>query len=643
MISLKTCFRNFILPFCLIVAGVLTAADRPNIVWITCEDMSPTIGCYGDEFANTPNLDAFAKKAIRYTNAWSTMPICAPARSTLITGCYSTALGTMNLRGIVPQSSRVIPMPKILREYGYYTTNDHKTDYNFSHEGIWSESKPGAHWRNRPDPDQPFFHVVNYQDTHEGPTNSFRDPRNGYTKRHSSEMAPVPLWFPNTAEMRRIMAHHYDLISAMDTFFGKVLAELKEDGLEEDTIVFFFSDHGAGLPRHKRYLYETGLKVPMMVHIPDKYRQLATSRMGSVSDRLVGFVDLPATVLELTGIQKAAFHQGNAFLGKTGKAKPKGERYMFGARDRADDVQDLSRTVRNDRYRYTRNYMPYLPYHRVAAIFAGNEGADGVVSKEMKKPNPKPETMSLFAPKPFEELYDLENDPNELNNLAADPQFAAIKNELSGELEKWILRIRDAAFLPEGEMMRRGAHDSVYDMAQDPLRYDLESILAAADASSHPDTTIEELTQLAKSADSGVRYWAACGLLALEEKCECAVELLKQLYADDNPCVEIVAAEALAKLDPTCPEAAKRLAQITSTYVDTEPAIAMQSARALVELGAGAEPVLDEVAAVLERIEGPVWDYYRNWYYHMFMGMSLHQVQMNNGIIVERYQSGSKD
>lgn len=643
MHSLNSISKSTLINLQMLVVCFAAASERPNIVWITCEDMSPTIGCYGDEFASTPNLDAFAEKAIRYTNAWSTMPICAPARSTLITGCYSTSLGTMNLRGVVPQSSRVIPLPEILRASGYYTTNDNKTDYNFSPEGVWNESKTGAHWRNRPDPDQPFFHVVNYQDTHEGPTNSMRDPRNGYTKRHSSEMVPVPLWFPNTAEMRRIMAHHYDLISAMDTFFGDVLGQLEEDGLAEDTIVFFFSDHGAGMPRHKRYLYETGLKVPMMVHIPEKYDNLATSKMGSVSDRLVGFVDLPATVLELVGLENAKFHQGNAFLGRAGKAKPEGEPYMFGARDRADDLQDLSRTVRNARYRYTRNYMPYLPYHRVAAIFAESTGADGVVRKEMNKSNPKPETMTLFAPKPFEELYDLQEDPNELNNLAADPRYAAIKKELSNELRNWLLRIRDAAFLPEGEMMRRGAHDSVYDMAQDPMRYDLESILAAAEASSHPDTTVEELAELALSRDSGVRYWAACGLLGKQLDCEKAVGLLNVLFADENPCVVIVAAEALAKYDPTCLLEVQRLAQITTTYVDTEPAIAMQSARALVELGEGAEPVLDEVAAVLERIEGPVWDYYRNWYYHMFIGMSLHQVQMNNGIIVERYQSGSKD
>ena len=611
----------------------------PNIVWVTCEDMSPLMGCYGDDFASTPNLDAFAEKSIRYTNAWSTMPICAPARSTLITGCYSTSLGTMNLRAIVPQSGRVVPFPKLLREAGYYCTNRHKTDYNFSHEGIWDESSTEAHWRNRPDREQPFFHVVNYQSTHEGPTNGLSDPESPYAERHCPDEVPLPVFFPDNYEMRQIMAHHYDLVSAMDAFFGHVMADLEEDGLAEDTIVFFFSDHGGGYPRHKRWLYETGLKVPLMVHIPEKYRQLSTGETGIVEDRLVGFVDMAATVLELAGIDRQGFLQGHPFLGKPAIADPDGEPFLYGARDRADDLQDLSRTVRNARYRYTRNYMPYLPYIRKAAIFSESKGSVGVLLREMKKENPHPLTVEMFQPKPFEELYDLETDPLELNNLAADPQYAGIRDGLKSELESWILRIRDAAFLPEGEMMRRAAHDSVYDMAQDPVRYDLELILEAADISSDPATTIGELAELARSDENGVRYWAACGLLGRLDDSKRSIGALEKLFHDENPCVSIVAAETLIKLGHACtPEALHSLVHMASVYADTEPTIAMQAARALVEVGEAARPVLPEVAAILERIKGPVWDHYRNWYYQMFLGMSLHQVQMNCGMTVERYQ-----
>ena len=604
----------------------------PNIVWVTCEDMSPLLGCYGDEFASTPNLDAFAERSIRYTNAWSTMPICAPARSTLITGCYSTSLGTMNLRAIVPQSSRVVPFPKILRENGYYCTNRHKTDYNFSHEGIWDDSSTTAHWRNRPDSNQPFFHVVNYQSTHEGPTNGMSDPESPYAARHCPDDVPLPIFFPDTPEMRDIMAHHYDLISAMDAFFGKVISDLEEDGLADDTIVFFFSDHGGGYPRHKRFLYESGLLVPLMVHVPDKYKDLSYDDMATVSDRLVGFVDMAATVLTLAGIEPPEFLQGHDFL----RART-GQPYLYGARDRADDLQDLSRTVRDKRYRYTRNYMPYLPYIRDAAIFSPRKGTHRVLVEEMSKPDPKPETAAMFAPKPVEELFDLEKDPHELNNLAYDPAYTDIKRELKSEMEAWIMRIRDAAFLPEGEMMRRAAHDSVYDMAQDPLRYDLETILEAAEKCSHPATTIEEIATYAASPDSGVRYWAACGLLGREGKDRGSRKLINQLFADQNPCVSIVAAETLIRMGLRKDEALDHLIGLAATFADTEPTIAMQAARALVEVGEQARPVLDQVAVVLEQIKGPVWDNYRNWYYQMFLGMSLHPVKMNCGMTVERY------
>lgn len=628
----------FSLAMCGALLPTLWAQDRPNFVWVTCEDMSPFLGVYGDEFATTPHLDRFAESAIRYTNAWSNMPICAPARSTIVTGCYATSLGTMNLRSIVPQSPTVKPLPVLMRENGYYATNRHKTDYNFSHIGLWDESSQEAHWRNRPDPDQPFFHVVNYQQTHEGPTNSQSLADNHTAIRHDPRKVPVPVYLPDTAKVREILAHHYDLITSMDDFFGRVLADLEADGLAEDTIVFFYSDHGAGFPRYKRWLYETGLKVPLMVHIPEKFQRLAPQSMGATSDNLVGFVDLASTVLELAGIERPAFLQGRPFLGAAAKQNPEGQPYLYGARDRADDIEDLSRCIRDDRYLYIRHYMPFRPYIRPAAIFSPNKGLMGEVIQDYSSFSPNPQTQVMFAPKAREELYDLQADPLELNNLADDPAYAEIKARLHAEMRAWLLDIRDAAFLPEGEMMRRAAHSSVYDMAQDPYTYDLEAILAAAEKSSHPDTTLEELAAMAKARDNAVRYWAACGLLGRKDDSPLSMLLLESLMHDRNPSVATVAAEAILTIDPERRDALDLLIEITSEHIESEPAIALRSARALAEVGSATAPVLPEVQALLKRVDGPVWNRYRNWYYPMFIGMSLDQVQMNNGIRIARYE-----
>lgn len=617
------------------IANTNIPESRPNIVWISCEDMSPLLGCYGSDYATTPEIDRFAKGSTVYQNAWSTMPICAPARSTLITGRYATSLGSMNLRSQVRQSEQVEAFPVLLRRAGYFCTNNQKTDYNFSAKGVWDQNGSDAHWRNRKDPKQPFFHVVNYTKTHEGHTQRYEETPYIASSPHDPEKAVLPPHFPDTPVMRKIWAHHHDLITELDAFVGDVLNELEADGLRENTIIFFFSDHGSGLPRYKRWLYQPGLHVPLIVHVPDAYKEWAGSA-ATDTDRLVGFVDFGPSVLSLAGVDIPEKMQGVPFMG--GNADP-APRYQFGARDRADDLEDLSRCVRDERYLYIRNYMPFRPYIRDAAIFTDQKASAGVMRDEMKKENPHPQVVRMFKPKPFEELYDLENDPNELHNLAADPQYAKIKNRLKGEMERWILSIRDAAFLPEGEMMRRGVHDSVYDMAQDPLRYDLDTLLAAADRSSDPTTSLEELLAMADNEKMGVRYWSACGLLARSTPDTLYLKpTLERLMEDENPQVATVAAEALIRIDENDSTAFEKLLSITSIYIDTEPAIALRSARALAESGAAVKPYLAQVQNLSSRVSGPVWGRYRNWLYPMFIGMSLDMAQMNAGVKIDRYQ-----
>jgi len=614
------------------VGSALAAVDRPNILWITCEDMSPLIGAYGDPVANTPNLDALAKRAIRFDRAWSNMPICAPARSTLITGMYATSLGTMNLRSQVPQSPRVRPLPVLMREAGYYCTNNVKTDYNFSPVGLWDDLSDTAHWRGRPTPETPFFHVQNLMITHEGRTQALRHDEfvDAFTFTDPDDVI-MPPHLPDTPKMREIMAHHYDLIAQMDRLFQRTMAELQADELDENTIVFFFSDHGSGLPRYKRWLYETGLKVPLLVHLPEKYADLAAWEAGGTSDTPVSFVDLPATVLSLAGVEIPEVMQGRPVLGAASTAEDRAARYQFGSRDRADDVEAVSRSVRDERFHYIRHYQPFRPYIRPALIYLPlNKGMFEPLWK-MQESDPRPaEVAALFDPLPAEELYDLANDPDELNNLADDPQFAETKARLAGVLRNHLVQIRDTGFLAEGEMMRRAAHDSVFDMAQDPRRFDVERIIAAAEIASLPHPTADALSELADSPDAAVRYWAALGLL--NAPAGDVSQLGEDLLNDHNPTVASVAAEAILLRVPERRDALQRLVDITREHIESEPTIALRAARSLVEIGVAAAPAEADIRQLLQQIEGPVWKHYRNWNYHMFIGMSLDQVLVNCGV-----------
>ncbi len=336
----------------LTAAASFAAESRPNILWITCEDMSPNMGCYGDTFAHTPNLDALAARGIRYTHAFSTSGVCAPSRSCLITGVYPSSLGThfMRCRGELPEFIRCYS--EYLRKAGYYCTNNSKTDYNFVHpRSAWDESSAKAHWRNRK-PGQPFFAIFNNTDTHESKIRSRGAEFARLTarlkpeQRHDPAKVKLPPYHADTPEARRDWANDYDLITAMDIESGDLLKQLDEDGVAEDTIVFFYSDHGVGLQRSKRWLYDSGMRVPLIVHFPKKFQHLAPLPSGSVTDRLVSFVDFAPTLLSLAGVPTPMHMQGVAFLGP--KAGPPRE-YVYGIRDRMDERHDIIRAVRDQR------------------------------------------------------------------------------------------------------------------------------------------------------------------------------------------------------------------------------------------------------------------------------------------------------
>jgi arylsulfatase A-like enzyme len=521
-----------------------TAADaRPNILWITSEDNGPELGCYGDEYATTPHIDGLAERSLLYKTCWSNAPVCAPARTTIITGVYPPSTGSQHMRSNVPMASMMKMYPQILREAGYYCTNASKTDYNLIPNGeVWDESSRKAHWKNRKE-GQPFFAIFNHTISHES---QIRNRMADANRIHDPAKVRVRAYHPDTPEVRKDWAQYYDRLTMMDALVGKNLKELEEAGLADDTIIFYYGDHGSGMPRSKRWPYNSGEHVPLIVHIPEKFKDLRPDgyATGGESDRLTSFVDLAPTLLSLIGKKPPQWMQGHAFAGKF-DAGP--QPYIYGFRGRMDERYDMVRSVRDQRYVYIRNYMPHKVYGQYIQYMFQTPTTR--VWKEMFDAGKLNAAQSLFwQKKPAEELYDLESDPDEVVNLANSKEHQAIKNRLAKAQRGLALKIRDLGFLPEGEIHSRGADSSPYEYGQSSA-YDLEGIMEVAEQASSldPKHTASLIENLADE-DSAVRYWAAMGLL-MREKAGVAAgrEQLRESLNDEALAFRIIAAQALAQ------------------------------------------------------------------------------------------------
>jgi arylsulfatase A-like enzyme len=523
-------------------AGLLggATAPLPNILWITAEDIGPHLGCYGDRYAVTPQLDRLAARSLRYLHCWSNAPVCAPARTAIISGVYPPSTGSEHMRSQTRMPAFMRMYPQFLREAGYYTTNNSKEDYNLvKPDGVWDDSSPRAHWRNRRR-GQPFFAVFNFTSTHESQIR-----RRPHTLAHDPAGVRVPPYHPDTPEVRHDWAQYYDNLTTLDGQAAQVLAELETDGLAADTIVFFYGDHGSGMPRHKRCPYDSGLRVPLLVHIPDKYRRLAPKdyRAGGQTGRLVSFVDLAPTVLSLAGIRPPEWMQGHAFLGRYA-ARP--QPYVYGFRGRMDERYDLVRSVRDQRYVYVRNYMPYLPYGQHLSYMFETPTTQ-VWKRLYDEGKLTPVQRRFWEARPPEELYDLERDPDEVENLADSPAHRAVRDRLRAAQQELARRIRDVGFLPEDEIHARAEGSTPYEMARDDRRYPFARVFAAAEqaASGEP---IRDYASLFRDADSAVRYWGAMALLMRGgEVVRAEKELLVRALADPAPAVQIAAARALGQ------------------------------------------------------------------------------------------------
>lgn len=428
---------------------------RPNILWISFEDTNPFYGCYGDPVARTPNLDRLAAQGCLWTHCFSTAGVCAPARSAIITGMYPISIGTHHMRTVhtnpatpelpTPYSAVVPHYVKCFTEYlrgaGYYCTNNAKTDYQFAPPlTAWDDLGVDAHWRNRPDPEQPFFAVFNPTRTHE----SGMWPEQCPDPEFDPEDMVLPPYFPDTPKVREAMARMYTHIERSDRELGELLEQLDDDGLSDHTYVFHWSDHGP-LPRGKRWPYDSGIHVPLILRGPD-------IRPGEVSGDLVSTVDLGPTVLSLAGIEIPHHIQGRAFLGDQ-RATPRD--YVYATRDRYDESYDMVRAVRDKRFKYIRNCRPDLPY----LLWIPYRNRHPILQEmwRLHMAGELDETQSIMFryPRPVEELYDTEADPDEINNLAADPTYRAERTRLRASLDTWLTEVGDMGEIPESEMVRR--------------------------------------------------------------------------------------------------------------------------------------------------------------------------------------------
>ncbi len=573
------------------LADAAEGEERPNILWVVSEDTSPYLGCYGHENATTPNLDQLASEGVRYENAFADAPVCAPARCTLITGMNASSLGTHHMRSryAIPDFARYLPL--YLREAGYYCTNNAKEDYN-THKapGTWSdawhESSGNAHYRKR-EKGQPFFSVFNYHASHE--STIFQK---GGNLNHDPQEMKLPPYHPDLPEVRRDWAEYFDGIQRIDRQIGRRLDELGERGVADNTIVFYYGDHGGVLARSKRYLFDSGTRVPLIVRFPPKWQHLAPAPPGSSLSRPVSFVDFGPSVFSLAGVDVPDHMEGRPFLGQ--QAEPSRD-YAYLFRGRMDERYDMMRGVRGRRYLYIRNYMPHRVYgQHLRYLWRAQSTRAWQQAYRQGKCN---ETQSRFwETKPPEELYDIEEDPHNVDNLAEDPAHEPVLKQMRRANLQHLREIRDAGFLPEAEMLRRAEQQDCtpYRLAE-RSDFPLNHIIDTAEKATmrtldHLPTLLERMD----NPDSGVRYWAATGCAVLAETGEDvsrAVPHLKARLQDEAPDVRVTAAEALCRTQ----HLEEGLAALEKALKHDRNKVALRAVNVVQSLGEPATPLLDAV------------------------------------------------
>jgi uncharacterized sulfatase len=547
-----------------------------------------------------------AAQGERFTHAFTTAGVCAPCRSGIITGMYQTTLGTHHMRCTAALPSSIKPFPIYLREAGYYCTNCSKQDYQFTTpKGTWDESSGKAHWRKRKDANQPFFSVFNFTGCHESGIASDSKYETVTSKltadqRQDPADLDLPPYYPDTPSVREDWKRNYELITALDQWVGGLIQQLKEDGLYENTIVFFWSDHGVGLPRAKRWLYDSGTHIPLVVRIPASFRVDGQGQPGTVNKRLVSSIDFGPTVLRLAGLDIPEHVQGQPFLGSD---LPEPRRYVYGARDRMDERYDIIRMVRDRRFLYIRNYEPLKTYYQYM-----NTPEKGVTMRELRRLHQAgqltPAAEFYFSStKPVEELYDCVADPHNIRNLAGAPEYAETLKRLRAAHLKWVQDTKDVGLIPEPiiaeqEKQLGSPYAILRQAGGDAYNARLSAIAAAA--SSGLDA-LPKLIQAMPDPDPAIRYWGATGIGNIGTPAEDeAAEAMKRALRDDSSAVRTAAARALCRLgvpDEALPVLIRELTEGTQWE-------RLYAANALDEIDEQARPVLEQMKQGLEYQEG---------------------------------------
>jgi len=530
-------------------AQAADARNRPNILWLTSEDNSIFwISCYGGPNCKTPSIDGLAREGFRYMHCFSNAAVCAPTRSTWITGMYAISNGTQPMRSRNEIPHDVIKYyPDLLRRAGYHTSNWTKTDYNIGgrpDRECWDVLNPKQRfgWRLRR-PGQPFFAVVNTTNSHES-----RAHGNADNTRNDPNRMTLASYHPDLPAIRKSYAKYADAMEKMDNDIRETVEALKQDGLYEDTIIIYCSDHGGVMPRSKRFLYSSGTHCPLVVRIPEKYRHLwPAEKPGMTVERLVSFVDMPKTWLSLAGAEIPPTFQGTIFLGRGTEPEPQ---YHLSFRERADERCDCVRMLRDKRYAYYKNYMPYAPagqyleyLWQILAAPAWEQHHRAGKTDEI--------TGRFFRPRVCEEFYDTVADFDNVHNLIDAPQHRERIARMRQALRQRQLELYDSGLLPETMRVRRAREHkmTIYEMVRNPQLYPLAAYLDAADrALARQAGNLPTLIKGLSDADSGIRYWAVVGLHLLENQAASATTALEKALQDESDEVKIMAAWTLVKL-----------------------------------------------------------------------------------------------
>lgn len=532
--------------------------EKPNILWLTIEDISPYgFGCYGNNEVSTPNIDALAERGVRYLHASSVAPQCSPARSSIISGSYATTYGTD-----LHRTNQTVPLdlylfPQYLREIGYFTTNVNKTDYNLTRK--MTEIAYPANWDllfnnasyNNPGrkEGQPFFAVFNNMRTHM--TRLVTITAEGRSIRLDPDALTLPDHVPDHPDLRSDYALHLEGAEDIDRWVGLFLDDLEKRGLADNTIIFFFSDHGGCLPRGKAFPFNTGLHVPFIVYAPPRWEHLLEKPPGSVSERLIDFTDLAPTMFSIVGLKPLPHFQGTAFMGPY-KGPPKD--FNFGLRSNTGPHFDPSRTANDGRYHYIRYFTPHKP-HALRQTYQWQMPGQLAYDQLFLDGALDDARAQYYLPKPTEMLFDLKNDPWELHNLAEDPAHQDILKRMRDATYQHMIQSRDLGLFPPSIRFHHSGEIGIYEYVQ-TTDYPLEELIDAAWLAGEGDPgKIGELTRLMEHERPEMRFWGASGLItlmqreAIEDLPEATLTLLNGLLDDDFHHTSSAAAAALSYSD----------------------------------------------------------------------------------------------